>query len=598
MSTSDMQSSAQHSGWQVYKRLLTYTRKYWGIFLLGILGFVLGAQTEWMAAKLIQYIIEAIQNADQRSKNLFPLLIIGIFFLRLIGSFMGNYFLSLVSRNIIYELRQEIFQRLLLLPTSFYHLNSPGRIAAKLIYDVEQITQAATDSLKTLAREGFIVIGLTTYLFYSNWRLSLSLVVVGPFSGWLVRIASKRFRKLSHKIQASMGDVNHIASETISAYQVVKTYGGEAYESERFQRASRENLRQGMKMVVTSALSSPLVQLLMAVAMAAVVWIALQPQIMGDVTAAEFVAYITAAGMMARPVRTLTEVNEKVQRGIAASASVFELLDMAVEKDSGQLEVARARGDIEFRDVGFSYEAGKPVLQGINLQVKAGQTVALVGRSGSGKTTLVNLLPRFYDADAGRVLLDGIALPDYRLAGLRQQIATVSQKVVLFDDSIAHNIAYGSKRGAAQADIERAARAAYAHDFIMALPQGYQTRVGQDGVQLSGGQRQRIAIARALLKDAPILILDEATSALDNESEFHIQSALEEVMKGRTTFVIAHRLSTIENADCIVVMDKGRIVETGTHIELLARNGAYAHLHSRNFSDDDAAADGSVGVVV
>jgi subfamily B ATP-binding cassette protein MsbA len=582
------------SGWQVYKRLLSYTRRYWGIFLLGMVGFIFSAQTEWMAAKLIQYIIEAIQNHNQHSKNLFPLMIIGIFLMRLVGSFVGNYYLSLVSRNIIFEMRQQIFRRLLQLPTSFYHLNSPGRIAAKLIYDVEQITQAATDSLKTLAREGFIVIGLTAYLFYSNWRLSLSLVLVGPFSGWLVRIASKRFRKLSHKIQASMGDVNHIANETINAYQVVKTYGGEAYESERFEKASKENLRQGMKMVVTSSLSSPLVQLLMAVAMAIVVWIALQPQIMGDVTAAEFVAYITAAGMMARPVRTLTEINEKVQRGIAASASVFELLDMETERDTGTLDPKDVRGEVEFRHVNFSYDTGKPVLKDINLVVKPGQTVALVGRSGSGKTTMVNLLPRFYDVVEGSVLLDGLPLQDFQLAALRRQIATVSQKVVLFDDTIAHNIAYGTRSGSSQAEIERAARAAYAHEFIEKLPQGYQTRVGQDGVQLSGGQRQRIAIARALLKDAPILILDEATSALDNESEFHIQSALEEVMKGRTTFVIAHRLSTIENADCIIVMDQGHIVETGTHAELIARNGAYRQLHSREFADDDVAAPGAV----
>lgn len=588
------QSSNKMTGSQVYLRMLSYTRLYWGIFLLGMIGFIIGAQTEWMAAKLIQYVIEAIQKGDQSSKNMFPVFIIGIFILRLIGSFVGNYFLSLVSRNIIFQVRQEMFDQLLRLPTNFYHLNSPGRIAAKLIYDVEQITQAAADSLKTVAREGFIVIGLLGYLFYTNWRLSISLLVIGPFSAMIVKIASKRFRNLSRKIQDTMGDVNHIANETINAYQVVKTYGGEAYEKGRFEKASRDNLRQGMKMVVTSALSSPLVQLLMAVAMSGVVWVALQPQIMGNVSAGEFVSYITAAGMLARPIRTLTEMNEKIQRGIAASASVFELIDMPGEADNGTHVLEQVKGAVSFQHVGFSYDANTSVLKDITFEAEPGQTIALVGRSGAGKSTLVNLLPRFYDASEGRVCIDGIALPEITLESLRRQVATVSQKVFLFDDSVANNIAYGLRRGCSQEDIEKATKAAYAHDFIMALPDGYQTRIGQDGVQLSGGQRQRIAIARALLKNAPILILDEATSALDNESEYFIQSALDEVMKGRTTFVIAHRLSTIEGADLILVMDKGQIVERGTHAELLAKNGVYAQLHSRNFEEDEPIVAGAV----
>lgn len=594
MTNHEIGSSTKSTGWQVYLRLLKYTKKYWGIFALGIFGFIVGAQTEWMAATLIKYVIEAIQNSDQSSKNLFPLFIVGIFLLRLIGSFVGNYFLSLVSRNIVYEVRQEIFDKLLHLPIHYYHLNSPGRIAAKLMYDVEQITSAAADSLQTVAREGFIVVGLTAYLFYSNWRLSLSLLLVGPFSAWIVKVASKRFRKLSHKIQTAMGDVNHVATEAIGAYQVVKTYGGESYERARFERASKENLRQGMKMVVTKALSSPLVQLFMAMAMAVVVWIALQPQIMGDVSAAEFIAYITAAGMMARPVKTLTDINEKIQRGLAAAQSVFGLIDMEPEEDKGELEPAKVEGAISFRGVSFAYDDQTKVLQDINLDVKPGQTVALVGRSGAGKTTLVNLLPRFYEPTSGQILLDNAPLLDYKLLSLRQQFASVSQKVFLFDDTVANNIAYGVRRGCPMEEIEQAAKAAYAHDFIMALPEGYQTRIGQDGVQLSGGQRQRIAIARALLKNSPVLILDEATSALDNESEYYIQSALEEVMKGRTTFVIAHRLSTIENADLIVVMDKGRIVEQGKHAELLALNGFYAQLHSRNFAEDELVAPGAV----
>lgn len=575
------------SGWQVYKRLLGYTRLYWGAFLLGTIGFVLNAQTEWAAAQLIKYIINAIQQQDQSSKNLFPFLIVGLFFLRGLGTFMGNYYLSLVSRNIVYTMRRQIFDKLMVMPSNYYHHNSPARIAAKLMYDVEQVTSAATDAIKTIVREGFVVVGLLAYLFYTNWKLSLSLLVVGPMAALLVKMASRRFRKLSRRMQSTMGDVNHIANEAINGYTVVKTYGGEDYERGRFDKSSRENLRNSMKIVVTSSINTPLIQLLMAAAMGVVIWVALQPGLMGSFSAAEFVAYITAAGLMSKPVRSLTEVNEKLQRGISAAQSVFELLDLQPEKDEGTLQVERLKGDITFRQVGFSYNGTDTVLNDITLDIAAGQTVALVGRSGSGKTTLVNLLPRFHDATRGDVLLDGEPIQHYPLNRLRLNIATVSQKVVLFDDTIANNIAYGAYRDLPRERIIEAAKAAYAHEFIEKLPLGYDTPVGQDGVQLSGGQRQRLAIARALLKDAPILILDEATSALDNESEFYIQSALEEVMKGRTTLVIAHRLSTIENADLIVVMDRGVIVERGTHAELLAQGGLYAQLHSRHFEEDD-----------
>ncbi len=578
--------------WTSYKRLLGYTRRYWKLFALAVVGFVANAQTEWAAAQLLKYIITAIQEQDQSAKNLFPLLIILLFFVRGVTSFMGGYFMAMVSRNVVYALRMDLFDKLLVLPARYYHDNSPGHIAAKLLYNVEQVTAAASEALKTIVREGAIVIGLFGYLLYTNWRLTMLLFIVGPFAALLVRLASKRLRKLAIRIQNAMGDVNHIASETISGYQVVKTYGGEHYERGRFERASLESLKQGMKMVVTSGINTPLVQLLMSVAMAGVIWIALRPDVMGGTSPGEFVAYITAAGLLAKPIKSLTEVNEKLQRGISAAQSVFEVLDEAPEHDNGTRQIGRLQGEIEFRNIRFAYSPGQDVLKDFSLHVKPGQTVAIVGRSGSGKTTLVNLLPRFYDVQQGEILIDGHPIEEYPLSELRQQIASVGQKVMLFADSVANNIAYGAFSSLPRDAVVQAARMAYADDFISALPQGYDTLIGQDGMLLSGGQRQRLAIARALIKNAPILILDEATSALDNESEFYIQAALERVMEGRTTLVIAHRLSTIENADWIVVMDQGRIAEQGTHADLLARNGAYAKLHSRNFEE---TADGELG---
>lgn len=578
------------SNWDSYKRLLGYTKRYWKLFALASIGFFINAQTEWAAAYLIKYIINAIQHQDQSAKNFFPALIIVLFVVRGAGSFIGSYYMSLVSRNIVYAMRMDLFDRLLTLPFRYYQERSSGHIVSKLLYNVEQVTAAATDALKTVVREGAIVIGLFGYLFYINWRLSISLLLVGPFVAMLVRVASKRFRKLSIRMQNAMGGLNHIANETIVNYQVVKTYGGEAYERSRFDGALLENLRQGMKMVVTSSINTPLVQLLMAVALSGVIWMALQPGIIGATSPGDFVAYITAAGLLAKPIKSLTEVNEKLQRGIAAAQSVFEVIDEAPESAGGDRQISRLSGAIEFRQVSFAYDPIKPVLKNFSLRVEPGQTVAIVGRSGSGKTTLVNLLPRFYDPSAGEILIDGFPIADYPLTELRQQIASVGQKVMLFDDTVANNIAYGAFRHLPREAVISAAKTAYADEFITVMPNGYDTNIGQDGTQLSGGQRQRLAIARAMIKNAPILILDEATSALDNESEFFIQAALERVMQGRTTLVIAHRLSTIENADLIVVMDQGEIVEQGTHTELLARNGAYAVLHSRNFEEAEDGA--------
>lgn len=568
----------------LYRRLLRYLLPYWWAMLLVVVGFAVNAGTEVGVAKLMQLIIDAINHRDRALMNLFPFLIVGLFVLRGAASFMGNYYSALIARHLVYRLRVQMFEQLLRLPAAFYLQNSSGQLAARLIFDVEQVTAAATDSLKTLLRDGLVVVGLLGYLFYSNWRLSLTLFAVIPVVGWLVRKASQRFRDLAGDVQASMGQVSHIVNEAINGYSVVKGFGGQDYERRRFDAASLRNLQQGLRIVVTNSINTPLVQLLMAVAMSVVVWLALRPEILGNISAGEFIAYIGAAGLLSKPVRSLTEVNEKIQRGLSAADSVFRLIDTPAEPDTGTLQPV-LQGQIRFDRVDFSYPDGTQALQGFDLDIKAGQTVALVGRSGAGKTTLTNLLLRFINPSAGQIRLDGVPIEDLTLESLRRQVATVSQQVILFDDTVRNNIAYGSLSGASQAEVEAAARAAYAHDFIMQLPQGYDTVLGANGLMLSGGQRQRLAIARALLKQAPILILDEATSALDNESEHFIQQALAEAMQHRTTLVIAHRLSTIEQADWIVVMDRGRIVEQGTHLQLLAQGGLYAQLHSRQFSD-------------
>lgn len=563
-------------------RLLRYLKPYWWAILLTIVGFAINAATEIWIAKLLQYITDAINNNDQGKQNLFPALIIGLFFVRGVGSFLGNYYSALVSRNLVYELRVQVFSKLLRLPSSFYLANPSGTISSKLIFDVEQVTAASTDSMKTLLRDGLTVLALLGFLLYTNWRLTLILFLVLPPILLLIRIASRRYLKLSKGIQKTMGDVSHITNEVIGGYQVVKNYGGQAYEAKRFDKTSLENLRQGMKVVVTNSINTPAVQLLMAVAMSVVVWLALRPQVISDFSAGEFISYIAAAGLLSKPVRSLTDVNQKLQRGIAAGESIFALIDETEEQDTGTLNPTLS-GELKLDKVSLIYPDSTVALQDFSLEVKAGETVALVGRSGAGKSSLVNLLTRTLSTSSGQITMDNIPIEDITLESLREQIAMVNQQVVLFNTSVFENIAYGSLASKSQAEVERAARDAFAHDFIMKMPQGYQSQIGAEGLQLSGGQRQRLSIARALLKDAPILILDEATSALDNESEYYIQQALDNVMKDRTTLVIAHRLTTIESADRIAVMDSGRIVEIGTHEDLLQKQGHYAQMYERDF---------------
>lgn len=569
---------------KIYLRLLSYLKPYWGIALLVLIGFAINAATEVSVAKLLKYIIDAIQLGSRENLDWFPALIVLLIFFRGLGLFMGSYFTAVISRSLIFSIRQDVYSKLLCLPSQYYLDNSSGHITAKIMYNVEQLTAASSESLTTLVKEGFITIGLLGYLFYSNWRLTLCILIFMPIIGLLVRKASKRLRKLSIQVQNTMGDVNHVVQESINGQSVVKSFNGETFEKQRFLKSSQENLKRGLKMVVVQNMNSPLVQLVMAIALSLIVWLALRPQILGNTTAGEFVAYITAAGLLAKPVKNLTDVNEKLQRGIAAAYSVFDLLDTPEETNTGT-KTPVLKGSIRFEHVDLEYTPEVLAIKDFNLNIQAGQTIALVGRSGAGKTSLVNLLVRFQDVTRGQIYLDNVEINDIDLAALRRQVAMVNQQVVLFNRSVRENIAYGQLEGAPEEDIIAAAKAAYAHDFIMSLPQGYDTMLGAQGLNLSGGQRQRIAIARAILKNAPILILDEATSALDNESEHFIQQAFDRAMQDRTTIVIAHRLSTIENADLIVVMDKGRIVEQGTHSELLAKRGAYFQLHQRNFEE-------------
>ncbi|MES3676810.1 lipid A export permease/ATP-binding protein MsbA [Halomonas elongata] len=579
----------EHSGWTLYKRLLGYVRPHWRAFSLAIVGYVLYAASSTALAEMMKRLIDGIQDPDAAFRLWLPLFVVGMFAFRGLGTFLGTYFMSNVARNLVHALRCDVFNHMLHLPGRFFDSHSSGHLISRVTYHVEQVTGAATKAITILLREGLFVIGLIIYLLWTNWMLTLLFLAVTPMIGGVVSYASKRFRSISRRIQRSMGDVTHVASEALSGYRVVRTHGAEAYEKARFAEASEVNRRQSMKEALTKATSTPVIQLMVALALALLVWLAMSPALMANMTPGEFVAFITAASLMAKPVRQLTEINATVQKGIAAAAELFGLLEEEPEEDLGDRDPGRLEGRVRFEDVHFAYGEDQPeVLKGIDLEVAPGEMIAIVGRSGSGKSTMMSLLPRFYHPTAGRILIDDVPIETYRLAPLRRCIALVSQQVMLFNASIADNIAYGVDH-ADPAAIEAAARAAHAHEFIENLSEGYDTVVGENGVMLSGGQRQRLAIARAIFKDAPLLVLDEATSALDTESERYIQAALEEVCRDRTTFVIAHRLSTIERADRILVMEAGEIVEQGNHAELLARDGAYAALHRLQFRESEPA---------
>ncbi|MBL4583101.1 MAG: lipid A export permease/ATP-binding protein MsbA [Pseudomonadales bacterium] len=584
----DKESSAQDvNDWAIYKRLLAYVAPFWAAFALSIAGFAIFSLASVGFAELMKHMVDAVNGDNTDARFWIPFALVGLFFVRGIGSFLGNYCLAYVANFVVHNLRSDLFNKFLTLSSSFFDQSASGHLVAKITFHVSQVTGAVTDAVKVLIREGIFVIALLSYLLYVNWRLSLVILSITPIIAWVVGFAGKRFRGISSRIQNSMGDVTQISTEAVSGYKEVRIFGGSEIEKSRFRKISNYTRQQTMKMEATIAVSSPLIQFITAFAMAVLVWLALSPEMIGDMSPGAFVAFISAASMLPKPLKQLSDINAKLQRGLAAAVDIFQQLDEQDERDTGVLPLDKAEGRIEFNNVGFNYIADRPVLKGINLTIEPGQTVALVGKSGSGKSTMANLIPRFYDIGSGEILLDGKPIESFKLKDLRNQIALVSQQVTLFNDTVQNNIAYGSLGGSSLEEVKAAATAANALEFIEQLPQGFNTMVGDQGVLLSGGQRQRMAIARSLLKNAPILILDEATSALDTESEKNIQQALERVMENRTTLVIAHRLSTIENADKIVVMDQGEIIEMGTHTELLAHKGKYATLYRMQFSDTE-----------
>lgn len=573
------------SAWSVYKRLLGYVKPYAGLFLLSMFGFGLLAASSVLFVKILENLVNVIAANDPSDRYLVPLQVIGATLLRSLGAFVGIYLMSRIAFNVIHRLRVEVFNHMTQLPNATFDEKNSGNLISIITYNINGVTAAATDAIKISLREGLTVIALFGYLLYTDWRLTLVFIVIAPVIGLIVGAVGKRLRRLSNRVQNTVGDLTQVTGEMINGFKVMRSFGGEEYEKQRFESVSKKNLQQNMKIVVTSAANTPLIQLIIACAIGLLIFVALTFMELKD--PASFVAYMTSVAGIMPAMRKLGEVAPTILKGVAAADSVFNLLDSDTEKDEGKYQVARARGEVRFNDVGFVYpNQTDAALNKINLQVKAGEVIALVGKSGSGKSTLVSLLNRFHDVSSGTILIDDVPVTDYQLRNLREQIALVNQHVTLFNDTVAGNIAYGSLQTRTQDEIRKAANAAYATEFIEQLPDGFNTLIGESGARLSGGQRQRLAIARAILKDAPILILDEATSALDNESEHYIQAALEQVMQGRTTFVVAHRLSTIEKADRILVMEEGEIVEQGTHAQLLAAKGAYSRLYARQFHDD------------
>jgi subfamily B ATP-binding cassette protein MsbA len=576
----------QMTSTQLYFRLLRYVKPYWGVFALSIVGMLMSAATEVALPIAVKPFLDGtFVKKDPFLITWVPIFMVLLYVVRGAGAYLGTYASAWVGNKVVMDLRDLMFRRMLALPLGYFHDNTTGNLISRFTFDVAQVTGAATNVVTVLIKDSVTILGLLVYLLYIDWKLTLLSLIMVPPIALVVRYFNVRLRNMSRKTQDAMGDITQVLQETVECNKVVKIFGGQEYEAQRFAATSNRLRGFSMKQTAAAAGNVPIVQLLAAMAVAVVVYYSTVQAQSDATTVGGFVSFLAAMLMLTAPLKRLTGVAEYLQRGLAAAESVFALLDEKPEKDEGKVMLERARGEIGFHNVSFRYpRADQPALKKVTLSIRAGETIALVGSSGGGKTTFANLVPRFYHPDSGTITIDGHDIETLSLVGLRRNIALVSQEVALFNDTVAANIAYGQAADASREAIERAAAAAHALEFIRAMPQGFDTLIGENGVRLSGGQRQRLAIARTVLKDAPILILDEATSALDSESEKHVQDALEHLMQDRTTIVIAHRLSTIESADRIVVLDQGEIAEIGTHAELLAKGGIYANLHSIQYS--------------